>query len=39
MYNTYMSVRKIKKSYISSTGHFKSYKDNKQIAYESIHPG
>lgn len=36
MYNTYMSVRKIKKSYISSTGHFKSFKNNKQIAYESI---
>lgn len=31
-----MSVRKIKKSYISSTGHFKSYKNDKQIAYESI---
>ncbi len=36
MYNTSMSVRKIKKSYISSTGHFKSYKNDKQIAYESI---
>jgi hypothetical protein len=36
MYNTYMGVRKIKKSYISSTGYFKSFKNNKQIAYESI---
>ncbi|QKF58401.1 transposase endonuclease subunit TnsA [Aliarcobacter lanthieri] len=31
-----MSVRKIKKSYISSTGYFKSFKNDKQIAYESI---
>ena len=36
MYNTYMGVRKIKKSYISSTGHFKSYKNDKLIEYESI---
>lgn len=31
-----MGVRKIKKSYISSTGHFKSYKNDKLIEYESI---
>lgn len=35
-YNIGMSIRKIKKSYISSTGYFKSYKNNKQIAFESI---
>jgi hypothetical protein len=31
-----MSVRKIKKSYISCVGYFKSYKNNKQLAFESI---
>ena len=31
-----MSVRKIKKSYISCVGYFKSYKKNKQLAFESI---
>jgi hypothetical protein len=31
-----MPVRKIKKSYISCVGYFKSYKNNKQLAFESI---
>lgn len=31
-----MGVRKIKKSYISCVGYFKSYKNNKQLAFESI---
>lgn len=31
-----MSVRKIKKSYISCVGYFKSYKNKKQLAFESI---
>lgn len=31
-----MSVRKIKKSYISCTGYFSSYKNKKQIAFESV---
>ena len=31
-----MSVRKIKKSYISCVGYFKSYKNNKQLVFESI---
>jgi len=31
-----MPVRKIKKSYISCVGYFKSHKDNKQLAFESI---
>jgi len=31
-----MSVRKIKKSYISCTGYFKSYKNQNQIAFESV---
>ncbi|PRM98013.1 hypothetical protein AN286_04065 [Aliarcobacter cryaerophilus ATCC 43158] len=31
-----MSTRKIKKSYISCTGYFASYKNKKQIAFESV---
>lgn len=31
-----MSVRKIKKSYISCVGYFKSLKNNRQVAFESI---
>ncbi len=31
-----MSVRKIKKSYISCTGYFASYKNKTQIAFESV---
>lgn len=31
-----MSVRKIKKSYISCTGYFSSYKKQQHIAYESV---
>ena len=31
-----MSVRKIKKSYISCTGYFSSYKNQQHIAYESV---
>ncbi len=31
-----MPIRKIKKSYISCVGYFKSYKNNKQLAFESI---
>lgn len=31
-----MSVRKIKKSYLSCTGYFASYKNNNQIAFESV---
>lgn len=31
-----MPVRKIKKSYISCVGYFKSFKNNKQLAFESI---
>lgn len=31
-----MAVRQIKKSYISCVGYFKSYKNNKQLAFESI---
>ena len=36
MYNINMSVRQIKKSYISCTGYFASYKNKKQIAFESV---
>lgn len=36
MYNINMSVRKIKKSYISCTGYFASYKNKTQIAFESV---
>lgn len=35
LYNLNMSVRKIKKSYISCTGYFASYKNKIQIAFES----
>lgn len=35
-YNPIMSVRKIKKSYISCTGYFKSLKNQNQIAFESV---
>lgn len=35
-YNIAMSVRKIKKSYISCTGYFKSFKNQNQIAFESV---
>lgn len=35
-YNLTMSVRKIKKSYISCTGYFKSFKNQNQIAFESV---
>ncbi|MDD5405611.1 MAG: TnsA endonuclease N-terminal domain-containing protein [Sulfurovaceae bacterium] len=35
LYNLNMSVRKIKKSYISCTGYFASYKNKTQIAFES----
>lgn len=35
-YNVFMSVRKIKKSYISCTGYFKSFKNQSQIAFESV---
>lgn len=31
-----MGVRKLKKSYISCVGYFKSYKNNKQLAFDSI---
>ena len=31
-----MSARNIKKSYLSSTGYFKSFKNDRQIAFESI---
>ena len=31
-----MPVRKLKKSYISCVGYFKSYKNNKQLAFDSI---
>ena len=36
LYNLNMSVRKIKKSYLSCTGYFASYKNNNQIAFESV---
>jgi len=36
LYNVDMSVRKIKKSYISCTGYFASYKNKSQIAFESV---
>ncbi|AYJ79351.1 TnsA endonuclease N-terminal domain-containing protein [Aliarcobacter cryaerophilus] len=36
LYNINMSTRKIKKSYISCTGYFASYKNKKQIAFESV---
>jgi len=36
LYNLNMSVRKIKKSYISSTGYFSSYKNAKQVVFESV---
>lgn len=36
IYNLDMSVRKIKKSYISCTGYFASYKNKRQIAFESV---
>lgn len=36
MYNTNMNARKIKKSYISCTGYFASYKNKTQIAFESV---
>lgn len=35
IYNVSMGTRKIKKSYISSTGYFASNKNKKQIAFES----
>lgn len=36
LYNLNMSVRQIKKSYISCTGYFASYKNKSQIAFESV---
>lgn len=36
IYNLNMSVRQIKKSYISCTGYFASYKNKSQIAFESV---
>lgn len=36
LYNLNMSVRKIKKSYISCTGYFASYKNKSQVAFESV---
>ena len=36
LYNIDMSVRQIKKSYISCTGYFASYKNKTQIAFESV---
>jgi len=36
LYTFFMSVRKIKKSYISCTGYFPSYKNKQPIAYESV---
>jgi len=36
LYNSNMSIRKIKKSYLSCTGYFASYKNNNQIAFESV---
>lgn len=36
LYNINMSARKIKKSYISCTGYFASYKNKTQIAFESV---
>ena len=36
LYNVNMSVRKIKKSYISCTGYFASYKNKTQVAFESV---
>jgi hypothetical protein len=35
LYNLNMSVRKIKKSYISCIGYFASYKNKTQVAFES----
>jgi len=36
IYNMNMSVRKIKKSYLSCTGYFASYKNKNQVAFESV---
>lgn len=36
IYNLNMSVRKIKKSYLSCTGYFASYKNHSQISFESV---
>jgi hypothetical protein len=36
LYNINMNARKIKKSYISCTGYFASYKNKTQIAFESV---
>lgn len=36
LYNIDMSVRQIKKSYISCTGYFASYKNKSQVAFESV---
>ncbi|WP_419771315.1 MAG: TnsA endonuclease N-terminal domain-containing protein [Candidatus Marinarcus sp.] len=36
LYNLDMSVRQIKKSYISCTGYFSSYKNKKQVTFESV---
>jgi hypothetical protein len=36
LYNINMSTRQIKKSYISCTGYFASYKNKTQIAFESV---
>ena len=36
LYNLNMSVRQIKKSYISCTGYFASYKNHKQMMFESV---
>ncbi|MDN5073248.1 Tn7 transposase TnsA N-terminal domain-containing protein [Aliarcobacter butzleri] len=36
LYNINMSTRKIKKSYISCTGYFASYKNKIQVAFESV---
>lgn len=36
LYNINMSARRIKKSYISCTGYFASYKNKTQIAFESV---
>lgn len=36
LYTLNMSVRQIKKSYISCTGYFASYKNKSQIAFESV---
>lgn len=36
LYNLNMKARKIKKSYISCTGYFASYKNKTQVAFESV---